>query len=71
MGVLVVGGIIFDYPCITRDKLVNMFVFIDFFSPQMSSIKRIVPRLNSILFKMRFSELVSEVKPVSNLNFFV
>uniref|UniRef100_A0A0B7B5Z5 FH2 domain-containing protein n=1 Tax=Arion vulgaris TaxID=1028688 RepID=A0A0B7B5Z5_9EUPU len=29
----------------------------------MSSIKRLVPRLNSILFKLRFSELVSDIKP--------
>jgi len=33
---------------------------------QMSSIKRIVPRLTSMAFKMKFSELVTEIKPVSN-----
>ena len=32
---------------------------------QMSSIKRIVPRLTSMAFKMKFNELVSEIKPVS------
>lgn len=32
---------------------------------QMSSIKRIVPRLTSMAFKMKFSELVTEIKPVS------
>ncbi|CAG5134081.1 unnamed protein product, partial [Candidula unifasciata] len=30
---------------------------------QMSGIKRLVPRLNSILFKLRFPELVSDIKP--------
>jgi diaphanous 2 len=29
----------------------------------MSSIKRINPRLNSMVFKMNFSEMVSEIKP--------
>nr|ALX18034.1 diaphanous-related formin [Lymnaea stagnalis]ALX18035.1 diaphanous-related formin [Lymnaea stagnalis] len=33
------------------------------FAVTMSTIKRLVPRLNAILFKMRFSELVSDIKP--------
>nr|QAT94453.1 diaphonous [Bradybaena similaris] len=33
------------------------------FAVVMSSIKRLVPRLSSILFKMRFPELVSDIKP--------
>nr|QAT94454.1 diaphonous [Bradybaena similaris] len=33
------------------------------FAVTMSSIKRLAPRLNSILFKMRFPELVSDIKP--------
>ena len=32
---------------------------------QMSNIKRLGPRLTSILFKLKFPELVSEIKPVS------
>ena len=31
----------------------------------MSSVKRLTPRLNSILFKMRFDDLVDDIKPVS------
>ncbi|XP_059150637.1 protein diaphanous homolog 2-like isoform X2 [Physella acuta] len=33
------------------------------FAVTMSSIKRLVPRLNALLFKMRFSEIVSDIKP--------
>nr|ALX18036.1 diaphanous-related formin [Lymnaea stagnalis] len=33
------------------------------FAVTMSTIKRLVPRLHSILFKMRFPDLVSEIKP--------
>ena len=32
----------------------------------MSGIKRVVPRLKSISFKMSFQEQVSEIKPVSS-----
>jgi len=32
---------------------------------QMSGIKRIVPRLTSMAFKMKFQDLVNEIKPVS------
>lgn len=31
----------------------------------MSSVKRLVPRLNSILFKMRFDDMLQDIKPVS------
>ena len=34
---------------------------------QMCSIKKLVPRLKSTLFKLQFSELVSDIKPVSIL----
>jgi len=30
----------------------------------MSSVKRLTPRLNSILFKMKFDDLVNDIKPV-------
>eukprot|EP00914_Ancora_sagittata_P004058 GHVO01008909.1.p1 GENE.GHVO01008909.1~~GHVO01008909.1.p1 ORF type:complete len:390 (+),score=65.73 GHVO01008909.1:139-1170(+) len=33
------------------------------FTCEMSSIRRITPRLNSMVFKMNFSEMVSEIKP--------
>ena len=36
----------------------------------MSSIKRIIPRLNSMAFKMKFPELVQEIKPVSIANLY-
>lgn len=35
------------------------------FTLQMSSIKRLIPRLKSMLFKRSFPELVSDIKPVS------
>ena len=31
----------------------------------MSGVKRLGPRLNSILFKMKFDDLVNDIKPVS------
>lgn len=37
------------------------------FTIQMSAIKRIVPRLNSMGFKMKFPELVTEIKPVRSV----
>lgn len=37
----------------------------------MSGIKRVVPRLASIAFKMNFADLVSEIKPVGFVVAFV
>ena len=34
----------------------------------LSEVKRLTPRLNSILFKMKFDEIVSDVKPVCLIN---
>ena len=33
---------------------------------QLSSIKRLVPRLKSISFKQHYSEMVQDIKPVSS-----
>jgi len=34
---------------------------------QMSGIKGLVPRLTSMAFKMKFQDLVNEIKPVSKM----
>ena len=36
---------------------------------QISSIKKIVPRLNAMMFKMGFAESINDIKPVSKLLF--
>lgn len=41
------------------------------FTIQMSAIKRIVPRLNSMGFKMKFPELVTEIKPVCSVVYLI
>ena len=33
------------------------------FSPQMSSVKRLMPRLQAILFKLQFEEQLNNIKP--------
>ena len=37
-----------------------------FFPFQIAPIKKILPRLQSISFKLRFSEIVEEIRPVSD-----
>ena len=37
----------------------------------LSEVKRLTPRLNSILFKMKFDEIVSDVKPVCPIHLHV
>jgi hypothetical protein len=35
---------------------------------QISSIKKLVPRLNAMLFKMGFAENMNDIKPVSTID---
>jgi len=36
---------------------------------QMSGVERLVPRLTSMAFKMKFQDLVTEIKPVSKMSY--
>ena len=59
-----------DLHCLQRylcwsAEMKRLLYYMQIFVFQISSIKKITPRLNSMLFKMRFSEMIGEIKPVS------